>query len=104
MSDTPDDDTTPVPTTPPKKSPWSRIATIVLFIVISLLIGIAGYYYLAKLNFVDSLMNASMILGGMGPIDLMPNNQSKVFASFYAIYCGVVFLVLIAFLIDTLVN
>ena len=40
----------------------------------------------------STLVNASMILAGMGPVDLLPNNGAKIFASFYAIFSGVVFL------------
>lgn len=83
---------------------WYKIFFVTLFLIISLSIGVAGYYYFAKLQFVDSLLNASMILGGMGPVDILPNNTSKIFASFYALYSGVIFIVLIAFLIDSIIN
>ena len=63
------------------------IAFIVIFI--SLCIGILGYMSLAHLNFTDALLNASMILGGMGPVDPMPNAASKYFASFYALFSGI---------------
>jgi hypothetical protein len=66
------------------------------FIAISLLIGVAGYMGLAHLSFTDAFLNASMILGGMGPVDPLPNGASKWFASFYAIYCGVALLSIVA--------
>ena len=81
--------------------PWYRIWWIAGFLAISLLIGIMGYYYIAKLAFVDAILNASMILGGMGPVNTLCSNEAKIFASFYAIYCGVVFLALVALLIDS---
>ena len=84
--------------------PWYRLWWVLALLLVSLLIGMAGYYYLAKLELVDSLLNASMILGGMGPVDTLTNNSAKVFASFYALYSGLVFLVIIAFLIDSVVN
>ena len=59
----------------------------------SLLIGILGYHFLNGLSWVDSLVNASMILGGMGPVNPLNNRAAKVFASFYALYSGMVFLV-----------
>jgi hypothetical protein len=68
----------------------------VLIITFSLGMGMAGYHYFAYLNWIDSLLNASMILTGMGPINPMPNDASKIFASFYAIYSGVAFLSTIA--------
>ena len=45
---------------------------------------------------VDSFLNASMILGGMGPVDDLPNKAAKVFAGCYALYCGVAFISSIA--------
>ncbi len=59
----------------------------------SLLIGILGYHFLNGLSWVDSLVNASMILGGMGPVDHLNSRAAKVFASLYALYAGMVFLV-----------
>lgn len=59
---------------------------------VSLGIGIAGYHYLGGLDWVDSLLNASMILGGMGPVDILKSRQAKLFASFYALFSGIVFL------------
>lgn len=54
----------------------------------SLLMGVMGYHMLEGLPWVDSLLNASMILGGMGPVDLMKTTDGKLFASFYALYSG----------------
>jgi hypothetical protein len=56
----------------------------------TLLIGIAGYHWIAGLAWIDSLLNASMILGGMGPVDELKTNAAKVFASGYALFCGLV--------------
>ncbi len=47
-----------------------------------------GYHRIVGLSWVDSLLNASMILAGMGPTDPMPNDASKIFASAYAIFSG----------------
>ncbi|MFN2280847.1 MAG: hypothetical protein ACK2TZ_03220 [Anaerolineales bacterium] len=62
-------------------------------LLVSLGIGILGYHYLNNLNWIDSLLNASMILGGMGPVDKLTTDASKIFASLFAIFSGVVFLV-----------
>ncbi len=64
-----------------------------IVIVASLLIGILGYHYLEGLSWVDSLLNASMILGGMGPVNALQTTAGKIFASFYALFSGMVFLV-----------
>jgi len=61
-------------------------------ILFSLGIGMLGYHYLESLSWIDSLLNASMILGGMGPVDTLQTNAGKVFASFYALYSGIILL------------
>ena len=58
----------------------------------SLAIGISGYHFIAGLRWVDSFLNASMILGGMGPVDALKNDASKIFAGFYSLFSGVAFL------------
>lgn len=63
-----------------------------LVISVSLGIGMLGYHYLADLAWIDAFLNASMILGGMGPVDEMTTPASKIFASLYAIFSGVIFL------------
>jgi hypothetical protein len=55
-------------------------------------IGIVGYHLLAKLPWVDSFLNASMILGGMGPVDPLRTSAAKLFAGFYALFSGLVFI------------
>jgi hypothetical protein len=58
----------------------------------ALLIGVAGYHFFAGLAWVDALLNASMILTGMGPVDVLTSTGAKIFASAYALFSGVVFL------------
>jgi len=58
----------------------------------SLMIGIIGYHQLAHMSWVDSFLNAAMILGGMGPIGDLPTDTAKLFAGCYALYAGVVFI------------
>lgn len=57
-----------------------------LIISVSLFIGILGYHFSENMPWVDSLLNASMILGGMGPVDQMKSLEGKLFASFYALF------------------
>jgi hypothetical protein len=69
-------------------------AGVAIGIVIgSLLIGILGYHFLEGLAWIDALVNAAMILGGMGPVNVLNTNAGKLFASFYALYSGMIFLV-----------
>ena len=65
----------------------------------SLLIGIVGYHYLDGLSWIDALLNAAMILGGMGPVDELHTMAGKLFASFYALFSGMVLLVAVGVLI-----
>ena len=59
---------------------------------VALSIGVLGYHGIAGLPWIDSLLNASMILTGMGPVATMTTTSSKLFASGYAMFSGVVFL------------
>lgn len=59
----------------------------------SLILGMLGYHYLENLAWIDALVNAAMILGGMGPVNELHTNAGKLFASFYALYSGIIFLV-----------
>lgn len=61
-------------------------------ITVALSAGILGYHHYARLRWIDSLLNASMILTGMGPVDTLPTTDAKLFASAYALFSGVVFL------------
>ena len=58
----------------------------------SLLLGILGYHFIADFGWIDSLLNASMILSGMGPAKTLDSDAAKVFASCYALFSGVVFI------------
>lgn len=55
-------------------------------------VGVAGYHWLAGLGWIDSLLNASMILGGMGPVDPLKSDTAKIFASLYALFSGLAFI------------
>ncbi|MCL4540646.1 MAG: hypothetical protein M1378_13795 [Bacteroidetes bacterium] len=62
-------------------------------IFFSLAIGILGYHILEGLSWIDATVNASMILGGMGPVNKLHSDAGKLFASAYALFSGIVFLV-----------
>lgn len=68
-------------------------------ITVSLGIGVLGYHFTEGLTWLDSLLNASMILGGMGPVDPVRTIAGKWFASFYALFSGMVLLVAVGVLI-----
>lgn len=77
-----------------------RFALAALLLVsVSLLIGILGYHVLEGFSWIDSLLNAAMILGGMGPVNPLQTDAGKLFASFYALFSGIIFLVSVGVLI-----
>ncbi len=59
----------------------------------SLLIGMVGYHGLEGLSWIDALVNSAMLLGGMGPVNPLHTVAGKLFASFYALYSGLIFLI-----------
>jgi hypothetical protein len=59
----------------------------------SLVLGMLGYHYTEHLAWIDALVNAAMLLGGMGPVNELHTTAGKLFASFYALYSGIVFLI-----------
>ena len=69
----------------------------ILIVAASLMLGSAGYHYFGKnMSWVDAMLNAAMILTGMGPVDRMETDGGKLFATFYALYSGIAFLSMIA--------
>lgn len=75
-----------------------------VFLIFSLTIGVLGYHYYFNIPWLDSLVNASMILTGMGPVDRAETDGAKLFSSFYAIYSGVAFLTCVAIILSPVVH
>ena len=73
-------------------------------VAFSLLLGASGYRLFGGLDWLDALLNAAMILTGMGPVDPMRSVAGKLFATFYALYSGVAFLSAVAVLIAPVVH
>jgi hypothetical protein len=82
---------------------WHFSAAI-LAIAVALFAGVLGYRYLGGLGWVDSLLNASMILGGMGPVDTLTTDGAKVFASLYALFSGLLFIGLLGLLLAPFIH
>lgn len=70
----------------------------------SLLMGMAGYHFLGDRSRVDSLVTVSMLLGRMGPVSEPDTNTGKLFAGFYALYAGLVFLLVSAVLLAPILH
>lgn len=62
-------------------------------VLFSLLVGMGGYMYFEHLPWRDAFVNAAMLLGGMGPVDPLKTDGGKIFAGLFALYAGLVFLV-----------
>ena len=73
-------------------------------IALVLMVGIAGYHYLAGFSWIDSLLEASMLLGGMGPVNQLPNDAAKIFASAYALFSGLIFIAVMGLVLSPVVH
>jgi hypothetical protein len=69
-----------------------------MLVLASLIVGTVGFMLTMHLAFLDAFLNASMLLGGMGPVNMPQTSGGKVFAALYALYAGLVFLVVASFL------
>lgn len=75
-----------------------------IIIVFALSLGVSGYHFIAGLPWMDALLNAAMILTGMGPVYVLRSNAAKLFASFYALFSGVVFISLMGLLLSPIAH
>lgn len=73
-------------------------------IAVVLFAGMAGYHWLAGFDWVDSLLESSMILGGMGPVNPLKTTGAKLFASGYALFSGLVFIGLMGIVLTPVVH
>ena len=69
------------------------------FIVVWLIIGMAGYGGLEGMSVVDSFVNAAMILSGMGPATVLQTDGGKIFAGLYALYSGLLIITITGFIL-----
>jgi hypothetical protein len=79
-------------------------AIALALIAFTLLVGMSGYVYFEKLSWTDAFLNAAMLLGGMGPVDDPMTEGGKLFAGAYALYAGLVFLVVAGILAAPVVH
>jgi len=70
-----------------------HFALAVLLLALSLALGMAGYEHYESLPWRDAFLNAAMLLGGMGPVNNPVTPAGKLFAGFYALYAGLVFII-----------
>jgi hypothetical protein len=80
-------------------------AMLAAFLVaIALGIGVVGYHTIEELPWIDAILNASMILGGMGPVNELHTNAGKLFASGYALFSGLVFVIVAGIVIAPILH
>ena len=79
-------------------------AAVAVILALSLGLGTFGYHEFEGFDIVDSFANAAMILSGMGPVDTLPTEGSKVFAGIYALYCGFAVLAVAGLIFSPLVH
>jgi hypothetical protein len=71
---------------------------------IALVVGVAGFHFIADISWIDALHNSSMILGGMGPVAEMKTDAAKLFSSAYALFCGLVFIGVVAVVLTPIMH
>lgn len=82
------------------RSSWLAL----LLVLLALAMGVAGYHGVGGLSWIDALLEASMILGGMGAVAPMANDGVKLFASFYALFSGFVMMTTMAIILAPFVH
>lgn len=73
-------------------------------LLLSLAIGMTGYEYLEQLEWQSAFLNAAMLLGGMGPVDAPATHEGKLFAGMYALYAGLVFIIVAGLILAPIVH
>jgi len=80
------------------------LITAGVLVLAALFIGIAGYHWIAGLEWVDALLDTSMILGGMGPVSQLTSQSAKVFAAGYALFSGLIFIAVMGIVFSPIVH
>jgi hypothetical protein len=69
------------------------------FVTFSLLVEMVGYRIFENFSWVDAFVNAAMLMGGMGPVNELHTDAGKIFAGVYSMYCGLMFIIAVGFLV-----
>lgn len=92
----------------PRKAYLRRIARSGGFafaaILAALFLGMSGYHWIEGFSWVDSILNAAMILGGMGPVGELHTTAGKLFAAAYALFSGLMFIVVAGLLFAPVIH
>ena len=82
----------------------AHVGVAIGVVLASLAGGMAGYVHFERLTWLDAFLNSAMLLGGMGPVDPPHTPGGKLFAGLYALYAGLVFLVVVGIVLGPLVH
>lgn len=99
-------------TSPSTLLPFSRFIVHLLIsvfigwilIFVALIMGMMGYHEFEGMSWVDAFVNAAMILSGMGPLTPLQTDGGKIFAGFYALFSGLIFIVIIGLIFAPLIH
>lgn len=75
-----------------------------ILIALALCIGMWGYHFYEHLSWIDSFLNASMILSGMGPATTLTTSGGKLFAGFYALFSGLAFIAIVVIILSPMIH
>lgn len=81
-----------------------HFGAVVALLLASLGIGMLGYMRLEQLSWRDAFLNAAMLLGGMGPVNIPRTDMGKLFAGLYALFAGLVFVIAAGLLLAPLLH
>ena len=81
-----------------------HVGVSVGLVALSLFLGMAGFHVTDGLGWLDAFVQAAMLLGGMGPVATPVTEGGKLFAGVYALYCGLVFIVVAGLLIAPVIH
>ena len=73
-------------------------------VLATLVAGMVGYHVTERLSWLDAFLNAAMLLGGMGPVDAPQTDAGKLFAGSYALFCGMIVILITGVIIAPIVH
>ena len=82
----------------------AHLAAALVLLGGSVAMGMAGYMHFEKLSALDAFLETAMLLGGMGPIHAPVTDAGKLFAGWFALYAGIVFIATAALLLGPLAH
>lgn len=75
-----------------------------VLIAVALCVGMLGYHLSEQMSWIDSFLNASMILSGMGPAATLTTTTGKLFAGFYALFSGLAFIAIVVIMLSPVIH